>query len=167
MDIFIIFIYIYDTIFFLFTFEFPRRLLFSNFCFFNNLWNFFLFRPEQVHNQEHLTVQHQSPQYTLQSQKPQHTPIANNNGNQEKMLSVSGKKKCSHCGEELGNVIGVKNYKKFFYRYKYPLWSLRSRRCDDNWESTIVLPYGMLQVLRVPRASWRWIDGNGRARPKS
>ncbi|XP_025993442.2 uncharacterized protein LOC105194984 isoform X4 [Solenopsis invicta] len=59
-------------------------------------------RPEQVHNQEHLTVQHQSPQYTLQSQKTQHAPIANNNGNQEKMLSVSGKKKCSHCGEELG-----------------------------------------------------------------
>ncbi|XP_011707869.1 PREDICTED: uncharacterized protein LOC105462738 isoform X2 [Wasmannia auropunctata] len=59
-------------------------------------------RPEQVHNQEHLTVQHQSPQYTLQSQKSQHAPIANNNGNQEKMLSVSGKKKCSHCGEELG-----------------------------------------------------------------
>lgn len=56
-------------------------------------------RPEQV--QEHLTVQHQSPQYTLQSQKT-HTPIANNSGNQEKMLSVSGKKKCSHCGEELG-----------------------------------------------------------------
>lgn len=51
-------------------------------------------------------MQHQSPQYTLQSQKTQHAPIANNNGNQEKMLSVSGKKKCSHCGEELGNVIG-------------------------------------------------------------
>ncbi|XP_012541813.2 serine-rich adhesin for platelets [Monomorium pharaonis] len=59
-------------------------------------------RPEQVHNQEHLTVQHQSPQYMVQSQKTQHVPIANNNGNQEKMLSVSGKKKCSHCGEELG-----------------------------------------------------------------
>lgn len=40
----------------------------------------------------------------MQSQKTQHAPIAsNNNGNQEKMLSVSGKKKCSHCGEELGN----------------------------------------------------------------
>ncbi|XP_018047704.1 PREDICTED: uncharacterized protein LOC108686761 isoform X3 [Atta colombica] len=59
-------------------------------------------RPEQIHNQDHLTVQHQSSQYTLQSQKTQHTPIANNSGNQEKMLSVSGKKKCSHCGEELG-----------------------------------------------------------------
>ncbi|KMQ90327.1 lim domain only protein 7, partial [Lasius niger] len=58
---------------------------------------------EQVHTQEHLTtVQHQPPQYTLQSQKTQHTPITSNNGNQEKMLSVSGKKKCSHCGEELG-----------------------------------------------------------------
>lgn len=58
-------------------------------------------RSEQV--QEHLTtVQHQPPQYVLQSQKTQHTPITSNNGNQEKMLSVSGKKKCSHCGEELG-----------------------------------------------------------------
>lgn len=77
----------------------------SKFCFIIYviyLSNFFLFRPEQVHNQEHLTVQHQSPQYTIQSQKTQHAPVANNNGNQEKMLSVSGKKKCSHCGEELG-----------------------------------------------------------------
>ncbi|EZA55977.1 uncharacterized protein LOC105278682 isoform X2 [Ooceraea biroi] len=60
-------------------------------------------RPEQIHSQEHLTaMQHQSPQYTLQPQKTQHAPIANSSGNQEKMLSVSGKKKCSHCGEELG-----------------------------------------------------------------
>ncbi|XP_050447137.1 uncharacterized protein DDB_G0284459 isoform X6 [Cataglyphis hispanica] len=60
-------------------------------------------RSEQVHTQEHLTtVQHQSPQYTLQSQKTHNSPITSNNGNQEKMLSVSGKKKCSHCGEELG-----------------------------------------------------------------
>ncbi|XP_070169217.1 uncharacterized protein Smash isoform X5 [Polyergus mexicanus] len=60
-------------------------------------------RSEQVHTQEHLTtVQHQSPQYTLQSQKTHNPPITSNNGNQEKMLSVSGKKKCSHCGEELG-----------------------------------------------------------------
>lgn len=63
--------------------------------------SFRLFRPEQVHNQEHLTtVQHQSPQYALPPQKTQHAPSAN----QEKMLSVSGKKKCSHCGEELGNL---------------------------------------------------------------
>lgn len=61
------------------------------------------FRPEQIHSQEHLSaVQHQSPQYALQSQKTQHAPIANSSGNQEKMLSVSGKKKCSHCGDELG-----------------------------------------------------------------
>ncbi|KAL6438870.1 hypothetical protein ACFW04_003740 [Cataglyphis niger] len=60
-------------------------------------------RSEQVHTQEHLTTaQHQSPQYTLQSQKTHNSPITSNNGNQEKMLSVSGKKKCSHCGEELG-----------------------------------------------------------------
>ncbi|XP_067205700.1 inner centromere protein isoform X2 [Linepithema humile] len=58
-------------------------------------------RPEQVHSQEHLSTM-QPQQYTLQSQKTQHAPVANTNGNQEKMLSVSGKKKCSHCGEELG-----------------------------------------------------------------
>lgn len=65
---------------------------------------FCIFRSEQVHSQEHIsTIQHQSPQYALSPQKTQHTPVANNGGNQEKMLSVSGKKKCSHCGEELGN----------------------------------------------------------------
>lgn len=69
------------------------------------------FRPEQIHSQEHLSTM-QSQQYTLQSQKTQHVPVANNNGNQEKMLSVSGKKKCSHCGEELGNRASSKN---FFY----------------------------------------------------
>lgn len=65
---------------------------------------FFIFRSEQVHSQEHLsTIQHQSPQYALPPQKTQHAPVASNGGSQEKMLSVSGKKKCSHCGEELGN----------------------------------------------------------------
>ncbi|XP_020293927.1 uncharacterized protein LOC109859782 isoform X2 [Pseudomyrmex gracilis] len=64
-------------------------------------------RQEQIHNQEPCgnrvsTVQHQPLQYTVQSQKTQNAPTASNNGNQEKMLSVSGKKKCSHCGEELG-----------------------------------------------------------------
>jgi hypothetical protein len=29
-------------------------------------------------------------------------PSSNSGDPQEKMLSVSGKKKCSHCGEELG-----------------------------------------------------------------
>ncbi|XP_014488518.1 PREDICTED: uncharacterized protein LOC106751841 [Dinoponera quadriceps] len=59
-------------------------------------------RSEQVHSQEHISTIHQSPQYTLPSQKTQHAPVTNNGGSQEKMLSVSGKKKCSHCGEELG-----------------------------------------------------------------
>lgn len=64
---------------------------------------FFIFRSEQVHSQEHLSTIHQSPQYALPPQKTQHAPVASNGGSQEKMLSVSGKKKCSHCGEELGN----------------------------------------------------------------
>lgn len=37
----------------------------------------------------------------MQPQKSQQPP-AMNSENQEKMLSVSGKKKCSHCGDELG-----------------------------------------------------------------
>ncbi|KAH8288350.1 hypothetical protein KR054_001361 [Drosophila jambulina] len=45
-------------------------------------------------------------------QQPQHqqktnsssTNSNNNNGSQEKVLSVSGKKKCSHCGDELGKL---------------------------------------------------------------
>ncbi|XP_032664819.1 uncharacterized protein LOC116841233 isoform X8 [Odontomachus brunneus] len=60
-------------------------------------------RRRSEHSQEHIsTIQHQPSQYALPPQKTQHTPIASNGGNQEKMLSVSGKKKCSHCGEELG-----------------------------------------------------------------
>lgn len=70
---------------------------------------FCIIRSEQVHSQEHIsTIQHQTPQYALSPQKTQHAPVANNSGNQEKMLSVSGKKKCSHCGEELGNGLSMK-----------------------------------------------------------
>ncbi|XP_054005603.1 serine-rich adhesin for platelets isoform X1 [Hylaeus anthracinus] len=59
-------------------------------------------RLEHSTSHEHLSVlQHQSPQHILQQQKPQQPPPMNPE-NQEKMLSVSGKKKCSHCGDELG-----------------------------------------------------------------
>jgi hypothetical protein len=34
---------------------------------------------------------------------------------QEKMLSVSGKKKCSHCGEELGKLTSA-------CKFKFILW---------------------------------------------
>ncbi|XP_014611742.1 PREDICTED: calponin homology domain-containing protein DDB_G0272472 isoform X3 [Polistes canadensis] len=61
-------------------------------------------RLEHSTSQEHIPLQHSNTnqqQLTLQpkSQQPQ---SVNNNDNQEKMLSVSGKKKCSHCGDELG-----------------------------------------------------------------
>lgn len=60
------------------------------------------FRLEHSTSHEHLSaLQHQSPQHVLQQQKPQQPPPINPE-NQEKMLSVSGKKKCSHCGDELG-----------------------------------------------------------------
>ncbi|XP_016962443.1 myb-like protein P isoform X2 [Drosophila biarmipes] len=40
--------------------------------------------------------------YQQQQQKSNTTNGSNNNSSQEKVLSVSGKKKCSHCGDELG-----------------------------------------------------------------
>ena len=50
-------------------------------------------------NHEH-QVQQASQHYPIQQQNPhQSSP---NVESQEKMLSVSGKKKCSHCGDELG-----------------------------------------------------------------
>ncbi|OAD52449.1 LIM and calponin homology domains-containing protein 1, partial [Eufriesea mexicana] len=59
-------------------------------------------RLEHSTSQEHLSaLQHQPQQHVLQPQKPQQPPPINQE-NQEKMLSVSGKKKCSHCGDELG-----------------------------------------------------------------
>ncbi|CAK9800414.1 Uncharacterized protein CG43427 [Anthophora plagiata] len=58
-------------------------------------------RLEHSTSQEHLSaLQHQSP-HVMPPQKSQQPPPMNNE-NQEKMLSVSGKKKCSHCGDELG-----------------------------------------------------------------
>ncbi|XP_029044914.2 calponin homology domain-containing protein DDB_G0272472 isoform X1 [Osmia bicornis bicornis] len=58
-------------------------------------------RLEHSTSQEHLSTLHQPQQHVLQQQKSQQPPPINNE-NQEKMLSVSGKKKCSHCGDELG-----------------------------------------------------------------
>ncbi|CAL7945953.1 unnamed protein product [Xylocopa violacea] len=59
-------------------------------------------RLEHSTSQEHLSpLQHQPQQHVMQPQKPQPPPPMNTE-NQEKMLSVSGKKKCSHCGDELG-----------------------------------------------------------------
>ncbi|KAJ8678754.1 hypothetical protein QAD02_014541 [Eretmocerus hayati] len=64
-------------------------------------------RLEHSTSQEHL---HASQHYQMQPHKMHQSPsnnngVSNNNNNsesQEKMLSVSGKKKCSHCGDELG-----------------------------------------------------------------
>ncbi|XP_026667197.1 calponin homology domain-containing protein DDB_G0272472 isoform X2 [Ceratina calcarata] len=59
-------------------------------------------RLEHSTSQEHLSaLQPQPQQHVMQTQKPQQ-PTPMNTENQEKMLSVSGKKKCSHCGDELG-----------------------------------------------------------------
>ncbi|XP_017031108.1 PHD finger protein rhinoceros isoform X1 [Drosophila kikkawai] len=51
---------------------------------------------QQPHQQQQQQPQH--PQKTNSSSNNNN----NSNGSQEKVLSVSGKKKCSHCGDELG-----------------------------------------------------------------
>ncbi|XP_015594565.1 protein piccolo isoform X2 [Cephus cinctus] len=62
-------------------------------------------RLELSASQEHIpAVQHETQQRAIQQQKAQQptTVPSNTAESQEKMLSVSGKKKCSHCGDELG-----------------------------------------------------------------
>lgn len=84
-------------------------------------FTFLFFRLEHSTSQEHLSaLQHQPQQHVMQPQKPQQPPPINQE-NQEKMLSVSGKKKCSHCGDELGmgyqrgrKIIFWKNFNKFY-----------------------------------------------------
>ncbi|XP_031782522.1 titin isoform X2 [Nasonia vitripennis] len=64
-------------------------------------------RLEHSTSQEHL---HSPQHYQMQPHKVHQSPNNNNSNSssnnstesQEKMLSVSGKKKCSHCGDELG-----------------------------------------------------------------
>ncbi|XP_070142696.1 PHD finger protein rhinoceros isoform X2 [Drosophila kikkawai] len=53
---------------------------------------------QQPHQQQQQQPQH--PQKTNSSSNNNN----NSNGSQEKVLSVSGKKKCSHCGDELGKL---------------------------------------------------------------
>lgn len=78
---------------------------------------------------------------------------------QEKMLSVSGKKKCSHCGEELGNdepnYFGGRDLN--FFSTVISLY--RQRSCDDNRKFKTVLPYRLFQMLRVLRSVRRWTHG--------
>ncbi|XP_034939260.1 general transcriptional corepressor trfA [Chelonus insularis] len=62
-------------------------------------------RIEQSVSQEHLPLGHHLPSQHLNMmhQKVHQSPVASSAADsQEKMLSVSGKKKCSHCGDELG-----------------------------------------------------------------
>lgn len=70
-----------------------------NFEFTKKIFNF---RIEQSTSQELI-----QKQYVMQPQKTNQS--SNSVESQEKMLSVSGKKKCSHCGDELGRILIV-NY---------------------------------------------------------
>ncbi|XP_046435191.1 LIM domain only protein 7 isoform X3 [Neodiprion fabricii] len=60
-------------------------------------------RLEHSSSHEHISAQHQAQQpLQPQQQRAQQQITTNSAESQEKMLSVSGKKKCSHCGDELG-----------------------------------------------------------------
>ncbi|XP_046629021.1 LIM domain only protein 7 isoform X3 [Neodiprion virginianus] len=60
-------------------------------------------RLEHSSSHEHISTQHQAQQpLQPQQQRAQQQITTNSAESQEKMLSVSGKKKCSHCGDELG-----------------------------------------------------------------
>ncbi|XP_044574866.1 titin homolog isoform X3 [Cotesia glomerata] len=55
-------------------------------------------------SQEHLPQAHHQPSahLAMMHQKAHQSPGTSSADSQEKLLSVSGKKKCSHCGDELG-----------------------------------------------------------------
>ncbi|XP_044016226.1 putative mediator of RNA polymerase II transcription subunit 26 isoform X1 [Aphidius gifuensis] len=60
-------------------------------------------RLEHSVSQEHLPNAHHGPQHVaMMHQKINQSTNSSAIDSQEKMLSVSGKKKCSHCGDELG-----------------------------------------------------------------
>ncbi|XP_011302556.1 interaptin isoform X2 [Fopius arisanus] len=61
-------------------------------------------RLEHSVSQEQLSIPHHQPHqhHAMMHQKVHQSPGASSVESQEKMLSVSGKKKCSHCGDELG-----------------------------------------------------------------
>ena len=61
---------------------------------------------------------------------------------QDRVLSVSGKKKCSHCKEELGELMADDDEEN-------NVFNLRSRGCHDHRESQTLLPYPLLQMLCV------------------
>lgn len=105
----------------------------------------------------------------LQHQKVHQFAASNNTDSQEKMLSVSGKKKCSHCGDELGklNFFSLSPFPFSFDRkFNRKYVRCRKRSSYDYWESTIILSHGMFQVLCLPRQTRWWSYGNGRTSTK-
>lgn len=82
---------------------------------------------------------------------PQVPPRASE-GSQERMLSVSGKKKCSHCKEELGTECSVAHARFEGTSHFMQPSVARSRSCDDHREPAPLLPLALLPVLRLPRA---------------
>ncbi|XP_041630345.1 PHD finger protein rhinoceros isoform X3 [Drosophila kikkawai] len=71
---------------------------------------------QQPHQQQQQQPQH--PQKTNSSSNNNN----NSNGSQEKVLSVSGKKKCSHCGDELDLGCTHDNCRQVHKALKYIVW---------------------------------------------
>lgn len=85
----------------------------------------FYSRLEQSTSHEHLSSIHQqTPQHVAMVQHPKvHQYSAGNNADtQEKMLSVSGKKKCSHCGDELGTLQPQNNVDSLWVPQNFTAW---------------------------------------------
>lgn len=90
----------------------------------------------------------------------------------KEILSVSGKKKCSYCNDELGKIHSACT-SFILYEWKKTIWpssqnplltvylcsfsSIRSfsrkRSCNDNRKSAPFLPFGLFQMLRLPCAA--------------
>lgn len=73
--------------------------------------------------------------------------------NQDRMLSVSGKKKCSYCGNELGKKNHMKKTVFYLFIIAFEMIAYRTWGGNDYRKSVSFLPYGVFQMLRVSRAT--------------
>lgn len=71
---------------------------------------------------------------------PIHHPHLMMEETQDKMLSVSGKKKCSYCGNELGIYIFVFQFETVFI---YLIFYCRKRSSNDHRKLMSILPHGL------------------------
>lgn len=72
----------------------------------------------------------------------------------ENILSVSGKKKCSHCKDELGKKILKLSTILVSQQVYKCINNFRSWSSDDNRKSSIILPYRMFQMFSMSCTTW-------------